>query len=205
MWRANARKVVVLFSGGVESTCLLYYYLMQGWLTYPLYVKAGYPWERLELEKAKRLWLFVKDTYRGLMPMRVSTLVNPERPEKRGHERELYIPIRNLSLVTTASLYAIRKGIECIALGSLGMYPFPDNNAEYMQSLEKLAGLKVFAPFMGMHKREVIEKFLGVVPFERTLSCINPKRRGRRIEVCGRCPKCEERREAFSPGLNQIT
>lgn len=198
MWRGNARKVVVLFSGGVESTCLLYNYLMQGWLTYPLYVKAGYPWERLELEKARGLWLFVKGDYRNLMPMRVSTLMNPERPEGRGHEKDLYIPIRNLSLVTTASLYAIRKGIEGIALGSLGIYPFPDNNAEYLQSLEKLIGLKVFAPFMGMHKQEVIRKFLKVVPFERTLSCINPKRIGRKIEACRSCPKCKERVEAFS-------
>ncbi len=56
----SVHKVVVLFSGGVESTCMLYMYLKEDWLVYPVYVKAGYPWESLELERTKALWLYTK-------------------------------------------------------------------------------------------------------------------------------------------------
>jgi 7-cyano-7-deazaguanine synthase len=46
------KKSVVLFSGGVESTCVLYLKLLEGQVVYPVYVKCGMPWERLEYVKA---------------------------------------------------------------------------------------------------------------------------------------------------------
>ncbi|MCS7262425.1 MAG: 7-cyano-7-deazaguanine synthase [Aquificaceae bacterium] len=190
-------KVVVLFSGGVESTCLLYLYLRKGWLVYPLYVRAGYFWESLELENARRLWRHAKRSYRNLLPLRAINLLNPEPLDRRRHEEDLYIPLRNLGLVTCAGIYASAKGIKRVAIGSLGIYPFPDNNAQYMQNLRQLLGMELLTPFMGMDKREVVRRFAGHVPLEKTLSCILPHRQGDRIVPCGRCEKCKEREEAL--------
>ncbi|MCS7171779.1 MAG: 7-cyano-7-deazaguanine synthase [Aquificaceae bacterium] len=197
MWPVSARKVVVLFSGGIESTCLLYLFLMDGWLAYPIYIRSGYPWELFELENAKSLWLYTKKLYRNAMPMRIIPYLNPEPADSRKHEKDLYIPLRNLSLLTSASIYALLKGVGHVAIGSLGLYPFPDNNPEYMQNLQKLIEVKLLTPFMGLHKHEVIRRFFNKVPLEKTLSCIKPKKHRDKIIPCGSCEKCKEREEAF--------
>jgi 7-cyano-7-deazaguanine synthase len=61
-------------------------------------------------------------------------------------------------------------------------------------SLGLAHAISVDAPFMHMHKSDVI--LLGHelgVPFELTLSCMNP----RDGLHCGECSKCRERRDAF--------
>jgi len=117
----NAHKIVLLFSGGVESTCLLYMYLRKGWLVYPVYIKAGYPWEAFELENAKSLWLYTKKKHKNLMPLRVLPAINPERVSRRKHDKNLFIPLRNINLIAMAGNYALLKGIEYVAIGSLGI------------------------------------------------------------------------------------
>jgi len=193
----SVHKVVVLFSGGVESTCMLYMYLRKGWLVYPAYVKAGYPWESLELERAKSLWLYTKKKYKNLMSLRVLTTLNPERVKDRKHDKNLFIPLRNINLVAMAGNYALLKGIERVAIGSLGIYPFPDNNADYMKRLQSLINVELLTPFMGMEKHEVIRGFSEGVPLDKTLSCIRPKRFLGKIIPCGVCEKCKERQEAL--------
>lgn len=197
MLQENAHKVAVLFSGGVESTCLLYLYLKEGLLVYPVYVRSGFGWEPFEIEKVRQLWLITKKRYKKLMPLRVIATVNPERVKERDHSKDLLIPLRNISLIVAASNYAIRKGIKYVAIGSLGIYPFYDNNQEYMQSLQRLLGIEILTPFMGMEKHEVIAKFSKDVPLERSFSCIKPKRIGNRIVACGVCQKCKEREQAL--------
>lgn len=194
----NAHKIVVLFSGGVESTCLLYMYLREGRLAYPIYVKASYPWEAFELENAINLWLYTKRKYKNLMPLRVASMINPEKIKRREHSRSLFIPLRNISLVSIASNYAVWRNIRHLAVGSLGIYPFPDNNPEYMKRLQSLIDIKLLTPFMGIEKHEVLKRFSDGVPLERTLSCIRPKKVMGKIVHCGRCKKCKERQEAFT-------
>ncbi len=197
MWQVNAHKIVLLFSGGVESTCLLYMYLRKGWLVYPVYIKAGYPWEAFELENAKSLWLYTKRKHKNLMPLRVLPAINPERVSRRKHDKNLFIPLRNINLIAMAGNYALLKGIEYVAIGSLGIYPFPDNNADYMKRLQSLINIELLTPFMGMEKHEVLKKFSESVPLERTLSCIRPKKVKGKVLHCGKCEKCKERQEAL--------
>ncbi len=197
MYREKVRKVVVLFSGGVESTCLLYLYLKEGWLTYPLYIRSGYPWEVLELENAKDLWRYTKEKFKNLMALRVVFYANPEKVKNRDHRKDLFMPLRNLNLITLACNYALLKGIDHVAIGSLGIYPFYDNNQEYMDLMRKLTRMSILTPFMNMEKSEVVLKYAKGVPLEKTLSCIAPRRSRGKILPCGRCPKCKEREEAL--------
>lgn len=197
MLQENVRKISLLFSGGVESTCLLYFYLKEGWLVYPLYVKAGFYWEPFELERARELWHITKKKYKGLMPLRVVSIPKPEGLRKRNPKRDLFIPLRNINLIVAIANYANTKNIKNVAIGSLGIYPFFDNNQEYFKSLEKLIGIQIHTPFMGMEKYEVIAKFSKDVPLDKSFSCINPKRKGKKILACGLCIKCKEREEAL--------
>lgn len=192
-------KIGILFSGGVESTCLLYYYLGKNYLVYPIYVRCGFPWERLELENARNLWHITKGRYKNLMPLAVVSL-----HRKRVKLNSLFIPLRNMTLILSCANLLLSKGIKELAIGSLGIYPFPDNNSEYLKQVEKLISsgakqdFKLHAPFMGLEKAQVIEKFGKGVPIELTFSCIRPRKVKGRIVSCGACEKCKERQEAIS-------
>lgn len=196
-------KVVVLFSGGVESTTLLYMYLREGYVVYPLYIRSGYPWERLELLNARKIWSFTKEKYPNLMPMKV--LSGIKTPIKSGSRDvwSIFIPLRNLLLISTASSHALLKGVDKISIGSLGLYPFPDNNSEYIKRLEELINtgskrrIRILTPFMGIEKSEIVRKYKNLVPYHLTLSCSNPRISGGRVRPCGNCIKCTEREEAL--------
>jgi 7-cyano-7-deazaguanine synthase len=188
------RKVGVLFSAGVESTSLLVHYLSEGYLVYPIYVRCGLPWEETELLWAKRLWAYLKKSYGNLMLLKVlpAKAINPVRGE-------IEIPLRNFILLSGVVVEFYRKGIRGVAFGSLGIYPFPDNNREYFDRLQELVseGLRepvvIETPFMGMEKYEVIKLYKDSVPYRLTFSCMHPVRN----RHCGTCDKCVERREGF--------
>jgi 7-cyano-7-deazaguanine synthase len=133
------KKSVVLFSGGVESTCVLYLKLLEGQFVYPVYVKCGMPWERLEYVKATELWQETKRRFSKLMPIKVLPLKTYHKKHKVIEtEEELFIPLRNLTLLTAVAGYALSKGAESVSIGSLGLYPFPDNNLAYLKEVERL-------------------------------------------------------------------
>ncbi|MDQ7038010.1 MAG: 7-cyano-7-deazaguanine synthase [Aquificota bacterium] len=194
------RKVLVLFSAGVESSCLLVHYLRKGFLVYPVYVRAGLPWEEVEREYALRFWTAVRGKHRNLFPVR--TVFVKGGGTLRGvplEDPQIEIPLRNMSLLVQTSLLAHSKGVDSIAVGSLGIYPFPDNSREYFDRLQDLISrglrrdVRIETPFMGMEKWEVVRRFRDLVPFSLTFSCASPSGRNH----CGICVKCRERKEGF--------
>jgi len=196
------RKIVVLFSGGVESSALLVHYLTRNYLVYPLYVKFGYPWEWEELKKAKGVYNFFKARYPNLMLMGIRKFkaVLKKFQETPESEKELEIPMRNFILCTVGAVYALSKGINRCAIGSLGIYPFEDNKREFFEDFSKTISASlgkeffVETPFMNMHKHEVIRKYGRLIPLELSLTCISPVGG----KPCGKCIKCKEREEALS-------
>ena len=86
-----------------------------------------------------------------------------------------------------------------MGVGSLGIYPFPDTERSYFDSLEELVEralrirFRIETPFLGMEKAQVIREFRGSVPLGMTFSCIRPVRGVH----CGSCAKCLERKEGF--------
>ncbi len=198
------KKVVVLFSGGVESTCMLYLKLLEEYLVYPVYVRSYFPWERFEYVKACQVWQTTKRKFPKLMPLRVISLKTQHKKDQPiKTEGELFIPLRNLTLLTAVAGYALSKEAESIIIGSLGLYPFPDNNLTYLKEVEKLITqgssqrLKIDAPFFGMEKSEVVRRFSKQVPLHLTFSCVNPVVSKEKILHCGKCIKCQEREEAL--------
>jgi 7-cyano-7-deazaguanine synthase len=85
-------------------------------------------------------------------------------------------------------------------MGPLQGNPFPDATPEFFDAMARALSLglarplRVATPFAAMHKADVVKLGASLgVPFEYTLSCMNP-RKGRH---CGQCSKCRERRDAF--------
>ncbi len=193
------KKVALLVSSGVESACLLRLYLSEGFLLYPVYVRSGAPWEEVEIRWLRRLWSYYRREYGRILPFRIVPLRAPQRRKVVRREEGLEIPLRNWVLTTATALYALEKGVSRIAVGSLGIYPFPDNSREYYDRMEELLSkgskrrIEIDTPFMGVEKWEIVRRFYGSVPFELTFSCVNPVG----DEHCGRCVKCLERKEGF--------
>lgn len=187
------KKIAVLYSSGVESASLTVNYLDEGFLVYPVYVRCGLPWEKAEVKWASRLWSYLRGRYKRVMPFRTVFL------RGLGVSRGIEIPLRNLVLTTHAAIEAIKRDVKGVAVGSLGIYPFPDNNREYFDALQNLIRkgskeeFRIETPFMGMEKWEVIRKFYGRLRYELTFSCVRPVKGMH----CGRCLKCLERKEGF--------
>jgi 7-cyano-7-deazaguanine synthase len=126
--------------------------------------------------------------------------IRGDAPAYDTPDEDVYIVGRNIVLLTKAAIACAYRGFGRIAIGPLAGNPFPDATPEFFAAMARALGLglesplDIAAPFLAMHKRDVIR--LGVdlgVPLALTLSCMNP-REGRH---CGRCSKCRERQEAF--------
>jgi 7-cyano-7-deazaguanine synthase len=118
-------------------------------------------------------------------------------------EEDVYLAGRNLVLLTKAGVVAASRKINRIALGPLAGNPFPDATPEFVKTMAKALSLgldhpvDVVTPLIDLHKGDVIRLAARLgVPFELTLSCMNPTDSALPLH-CGQCSKCRERRDAF--------
>ncbi len=116
-------------------------------------------------------------------------------------DEDVYLPGRNILLLSKAGVFAASRGITRILLGPLAGNPFPDATASFFRAMSEALGLglarplSVDAPFAALHKADVIRLGAALgVPLGATLSCMNP----RDLVHCGLCSKCRERRDAFA-------
>ena len=201
------KKIGVLFSGGVDSAALLARYLKAAYQVWPVYTTAGLPWEKAELTWAKRLLKNIQTT--DLKPLTVVRLrlekaydknwsQTGRTPGLHSSDEAVYLPARNLLLITKALLFLSSRKINEIAIATLKGNPFPDGRESYFRLLEKVLSrsfrrrIFIRSPFRTMEKIQIIRKF-PAFPFHLTFSCINM----RGLVHCGRCNKCAERKRAF--------
>ena len=211
-------RTAVLCSGGLDSAVLLASELRAAIVAAsdaadvrPVYVHSGFAWETEERRLAERLIAAprfagrvaplaaldcpVTDTYR---PGHWALAGTP--PGYATADEEVYLVGRNVLLLAKVATWCAVNGIGRIALGPLAGNPFPDATPEFLTAMQRALSLgldhelRLVTPFRRLSKAAVIARGreLGV-PFELTLSCMNP-RDGRH---CGRCSKCRERLEAF--------
>lgn len=197
-------EVCVLVSGGVDSSVLVADLLRRGHVVHPLYVRCGLIWEAAELRWLRRLLAALKSP--RLRPLTVSEMpVGPlisrhwsvtgrGVPGRRSAWDSVYLPGRNLLLVSQAGLFCSARAVPVIALGLLKGNPFPDARPVFLrrtQALLKAAfgvPLRLRVPYNGLTKRQVAGR-LPSFPMELTFSCLRP----RGLRHCRACSKCEER------------
>jgi 7-cyano-7-deazaguanine synthase len=128
-------------------------------------------------------------------------------PDEASADEAVYLPGRNLLLLSKSSVWCALNGIPTIALGTLAANPFPDADREFFAGFAALAAralgcpLEVVTPFAGRAKHQVLE--IGrPLRLDLTFSCIAPQSE----RHCGRCNKCAERQLAFAElGLADTT
>lgn len=205
--------VVALMSGGLDSAVMAGLAVDRGDTILPLYIRQGFVWEDEE-EAAVRAFLrsLSPRSPASILPLRVSALPVPgdfpqrwaldadrPAPDASSPDEAVYLPGRNLALLTQAAMAAYAHGFGRIQMGSLSGNPFPDATPEFFRAFERTVleamrwTIRVETPLRTLTKTEALE--LGL-PYrlERTLSCIRPSGGAH----CGRCNKCAERRLAFT-------
>lgn len=208
-------KAVIIVSGGIDSTTLLYKTINKGYDVRTLTFLYGQRHVK-EVEYAERICSNLKvphktvdlSSLKGLLSgsaLTDSAVDVPEVPETAEYYETLQstiVPNRNAIFLSVAIGYAVSIGAENVYFGAhfsdRGVYP--DCRTEFVdafQSAERLATdipeLTIKAPFVDSDKSEIVKlgHKLGV-PFEDTWTCY----KGGALH-CGVCSSCRERKRAF--------
>jgi len=204
-------KTVIVYSGGLDSTVLLYHLRAAGHELHALSVDYGQR-HRCELQHAARICADlgivqpVADLS-ALQPLLAgSSLTSPDIEVAEGHYTEknmksTVVPNRNMIFLSVATGHAlsIKAGQIAYAAHSGDHAIYPDCRNEFADAMaaaieladwEKVALIR---PFVDWTKADIVRRGAELgVPFAQTWSCY----KGGDLH-CGRCGTCIERREAF--------
>ena len=204
-------KTILIHSGGMDSTVLLYHLLAEGHTVKALSIDYGQR-HRKELEFAAELTsqLGVEHKIADLRSvtdlLAGSSLTSADIEVPEGHYAEdnmkaTVIPNRNMILLSLAAGWAISNRFDHVSYAAhAGDHDiYPDCREEFTDALDKAIRLadwhevSLHRPFVTKTKADIaaLGAELGV-PFEKTWSCY----KGGELH-CGRCGTCVERREAF--------
>lgn len=213
-------RVVVLHSGGIDSTTTLFWARKMFSEVISLGVFYGQK-NYVEVSLARKLCeeFGIRRLEVDLAPLKVllttSSLVGEKEPEVSEYpERGVistYVPFRNTLFGVIAGMVGENLDLTNIAFGvhASDVPNYPDTRPEWSAALEAVltAGSKfvyrgrrfrVYTPLAELRKVEIVQlaKELGV-PFELTCSCYTPKYTEGVAEPCMRCPACNLRKKAF--------
>jgi 7-cyano-7-deazaguanine synthase len=214
----------VLLSGGLDSAVLLAEESARGEVQ-PVYVSVGLAWE--PSERAMIGQFLSRSGVPGRLPPLVSLTVDMRDVYASSHwavegrppayhtpDEDVYLPGRNVILLCKAAVYCAAARLDRIVLGTLGHNPFPDATADFRSAMARALSLglahaiQIDAPYASLSKADVVGRGARAgVPFELTLSCMNPQgvpagsesgiRPPSLPQHCGTCSKCRERHDAF--------
>lgn len=207
-------KTVLILSGGMDSTTLLYYLLHHGHEVRAISFDYGQRHKK-ELEKAAvscqklniphRIIPFTEDLCSLISN---SALTDHATNVPMGHYADenmkaTVVPNRNMIMLALAAGFAISIGVKELAYaahaGDHAIYPdcrpaFVEAMSNAFQLCHFDGGIQLCAPFLTINKNDIcrIGTELGV-PYEDTWTCYV----GGKIP-CGTCGACVERAEAFA-------
>ncbi len=210
----------VLLSGGLDSAVLVADEAVSGEVC-PVYVSVGLAWEAAEraivssfLARAPlngrarplvSLGVDMQDIYAA-----THWAMEGRPPAYHTPDEDVYLPGRNVVLLGKAAVYCAAVKIERLVIGTLAHNPFPDATPDFRGAMARALSLgldwplTIDAPYANTEKAEVIRRGAALgVPFELTLSCMNPPsfesaiRNQQSAIHCGLCSKCRERHDAF--------
>jgi 7-cyano-7-deazaguanine synthase len=208
-------KCVLILSGGIDSSTLLYHLISQGYSVYCLTFVYGQRHERevkhakLIAEKAKqcgevRHMVVDISSIHNLISHGALTGIEevPKDFYTEETQRRTIVPNRNMIFLSIAAGYAVKIGAgEVYYAAHKSDYSiYPDCRKEFVKALDTAVYLgnlwnpvEIKAPFVDMTKTEVVALGLKLrVPYELTWSCYAGSER-----PCLECGTCLERTEAF--------
>jgi 7-cyano-7-deazaguanine synthase len=209
-------QTAVLLSGGLDSAVLVAEEAARGSVQ-PIYVSVGLAWEDAERRTIARL-LQSGGLGSSVHPIAALSVdmtdvyptahwaVEGRPPGYHTPDEDVYLPGRNIVLLSKAGVYCAMARIGRLVLGTLDHNPFPDATPAFRAAMASALStgleheLQIDAPYANLGKSEVIRRGIALgLPLELTLSCMNPGLPDPPAPPrhCGLCSKCRERHDAF--------
>ncbi|HWQ19993.1 MAG TPA: 7-cyano-7-deazaguanine synthase QueC [Methanotrichaceae archaeon] len=205
-------KAVLILSGGLDSTTLLYKLLADGYQVEAITFDYGQR-HRREIDSARKIAAINGVPHRVVDLSAITPLLGdsallggkdiPSCHYTEDAAKQTVVPNRNMIMLSIAVGYAeamkISEVYYAAHAGDWAIYPDCRSSfIEAMASAIRLATawnpVELKAPFVGMTKAEIVKLGLTLnVPYELTWSCYQGG-----DKPCGVCPTCIERAEAFA-------
>lgn len=206
--RPRSRPICALVSGGLDSAVLVCRLLRDGKRVAPLYLRCGLYWESVELHWLRRFLQAIRSPALAPLvtvdvPLRSASgahwgFTGTDVPSAQSPDAAVYLPGRNVLLLSHAAIACARRGITTIAIGTLRGNPFGDATPRFFARMSGVLSqalqqpIRILSPLRRCSKAQLIRS-AGAAPLALTCSCLRP----RGYRHCGRCNKCAERRRAF--------
>jgi len=206
------RKAVILASGGVDSTTLLYDIKKQGYEVYALSVNYNQKHSQ-ELTCIQKTCKKLKIPHKiidlsvigkqllGRSALTSKSIKIPVGDYKKSNMKLTVVPNRNMILLSLAAGYAITIGARKVFYGAhAGDHAiYPDCRKVFVQALKRailLADWKpveLEAPYLNLSKSGIVKRGIRLrVDYSLTWSCYKGGKK-----ACGKCGTCRERLTAF--------
>jgi 7-cyano-7-deazaguanine synthase len=212
MDRKEESKIVVILSGGMDSTTMLYDLFEDGDNDIVGVLSFNYG------QKHKKELLYAEKTCRKLglehqiinlssiKPFLKSSLTSnskiPEGNYADENMKQTVVPNRNMIMLSIATAYAISKGARKVFYGAhAGDHTiYPDCRPEFIEAVNRVTmicdwtPIEIIAPYINLNKSDIVSIGQKLhVPYKDTWTCYKGK-----VLACGKCGSCTERLEAFA-------
>jgi 7-cyano-7-deazaguanine synthase len=203
-------KTILVYSGGMDSTTLLYKLCADGDKVLCLSFNYGQRHKK-ELLAAQKICRKLKVPHKIVDITAMKSLMSgsaltsniqvPEGHYQAKNMKSTVVPNRNMIFLSLAIAQAVSLKFDCVAIavhaGDHAIYP--DCRPEFikkMNAVSRIANyekIKIHAPFLNLTKKQ-IAKIGGKlkVPFGETWTCYKGL-----SKPCGKCGACVERQEAL--------
>jgi 7-cyano-7-deazaguanine synthase len=206
-----AQKVVVIYSGGMDSFTVLNLALRQKYDVYALSFDYGQRHKK-ELDYAARACAELGVQHKIVDISSINQLIGgssltSDIPVAEGHYAEqsmksTVVPNRNMILLSMAVGYAVSLDAMQVYYGAhSGDHAiYPDCRPEFVKRMNEVCAIanyekvEIVTPFLKQNKTQILTSGLKMgLDYNLTWTCYNG-----REKACGQCGACQERLEAFA-------
>lgn len=211
-----AQKVVVIFSGGMDSFTVLNKAVRQGFEVYALSFDYGQRHKK-ELDYAAKACANLGVHHKIVDISAINQLIGgssltsdidiPEGHYEEESMKSTVVPNRNMILLSLAIGYAVSLEAGQVYYGAhSGDHAiYPDCRPEFVLKMNDVSAVanyepvEIVSPYLLVSKIAILTDGLSMgLDYSQTWTCYNG-----RDKACGKCGACQERLEAFA--LNKVT
>ena len=211
-----SKKVVVIFSGGMDSYTVLNKAIQGGNSVFALTFNYGQRHVK-EVDYATAVCHRLNIPHKVIDISAINELIGnssltgdidvPEGHYEEESMKQTVVPNRNMILLSMAIGYAVSLGAEAVYDGahSGDHASYPDCRPEFVLQMNEVAkianyeAVEIVCPYLDVDKIGILTDGLAMsLDYSETWTCYNG-----REKACGKCGACQERLEAFAK--NNVT
>jgi len=202
--RKSSKKVVVLFSGGVDSLASALILQKNGYEIYPMFVDYGQnaaPAEKFLVKRLSNVAKFHKTKIIKCTFYKQIGNVDMVETDQIIEATSAWVEARNTLFMVYGGIYAKKIDADGICLGYMleDNFVFGDNDYFHHKLIELtlshsfLQPIEVFMPIKEAHKADLMKMLDERGFLNLTTSCWNAKLANGNVKSCNKCSNCLER------------